>query len=267
MTVLQVFACMSFFFVLRAAIPFFNFMTATLSEGPKAMVGGGAAIIILGGGLTNDGEPPRWQQERCAVAAKLYHEHAAAGGEKKPPGGASSEGAPPPPRIITLSGGTPWKPPPEDKRGFPITEAAASAKFLASGLTPERLRVPYEDIMEEAFSLDTIGNAYFLRAMHTDPAGIRRLHVVTNQFHMPRTKAIFAWVFSLPLVEGGAPSAYDLRFHTAADAGLDEKTVALRSAKEAASLKNLPATSGRVRSMQALHKFIFDDHKVGLSVR
>ena len=35
--------------------------------------------------------------------------------------------------------------------------AAASAKFLASGLTPERLRVPYEDIMEEAFSLDTIG--------------------------------------------------------------------------------------------------------------
>lgn len=34
--------------------------------------------------------------------------------------------------------------------------------------------------------------------MHTDPAGVRNLHIVTNQWHMPRTKAIFNYVFALP---------------------------------------------------------------------
>ena len=118
------------------------------------------------------------------------------------------------------SGGTPWKPPPRDSRGFPITEAAASARTLSD------LGVPFDHLFEEGFSLvrvpegrgswsvsratksrartscrplfvfhlrvslakDTIGNAYFLRATHTDPAGWRNLVVITNEFHMPRTR-------------------------------------------------------------------------------
>jgi len=116
------------------------------------------AIVVLGGGLTSEGLPPPWQQARCRLAAERYAEVIAAGQT-------------PPPAVVTLSGGTPWKPPPGDARGFPITEAASSARYLAS------LGVPYEHLFEEGFSLDTIGNAYFLRTMHTDVAGWRRLEV------------------------------------------------------------------------------------------
>jgi uncharacterized SAM-binding protein YcdF (DUF218 family) len=116
------------------------------------------AIIVLGGGLTPDGSPPLWQQARCKLAAELYSKAVAAGQS-------------PAPVVITLSGGTTWKAPPRDDRGFPITEAASSARYLAT------LGVPYEHLFEEGFSLDTIGNAYFLRAMHTDVAGWRRLEV------------------------------------------------------------------------------------------
>ena len=234
------------------------------SSDDSAVVGGGSAIIVLGGGLEASGAPPSWQKERCHVAAKLYHEAISSSSSS------SSAAVPPPPRIIALSGGTPWKPPPRDARGFPVTEAAASVLYLGKEMEPAALRVPFEHLMEEAFSLDTIGNAYFLRAMHTDPARIRRLSVITNAFHMPRARAIFEWVFSLPLAVGpsGAVAAgdqiphapYTLTFYTAENAGMSAETVALRSDKEAASLRNLPKTASRVRSMQELHRFVFDEH-------
>ena len=57
-------------------------------------------------------------------------------------------------------------------------------------------------MLEENWSLDTIANAFFLRTIHTDPAGwtrleevledvYRRLLVINNEFHMPRTEEIF----------------------------------------------------------------------------
>lgn len=130
-------------------------------------------IIVLGGGLTSDGLPPLWQQARCKLAAELYSK-ATAGGQS------------PAPVVITLSGGTTWKAPPRDDRGFPITEAASSARYLAT------LGVPYEHLFEEGFSLDTIGNAYFLRAMHTDVAGWRRLEVCSVTFTKKRIRKLLA---------------------------------------------------------------------------
>ena len=210
-------------------------------------VGGGLAIIVLGGGLNEDGTPPSWQRERCRLAAILYHKIKESRGTA--------------PRVITLSGGTPWKPPPRDARGFSITEAAASARYLATELEPANNRVPYDDIMEEGFSLDTIGNAYFLRVMHTDPGRLDSLAIVTNEFHMPRSRAIFQWVFSLPLKIGGSSTNYALTFHTASNTGMDAATVKLREQKEMASLQNLPKTIGGVQSLEMLHHFIFDKHR------
>ena len=60
-------------------------------------------------------------------------------------------------------------------------------------------------ILAETCSYDTIGNAFFARTVHTDPRGLRRLLIVNSKFHMPRTEAIFRWVF------GAAPDCgYDL---------------------------------------------------------
>ncbi len=84
--------------------------------------------------------------------------------------------------MIVLSGGTPHKPNPLDARGFWVSEAASNARYLlALGVSPER-------VLEESFSLDTLGNAYFARAVHTDVRALCRLAVVNNGFHMPRTR-------------------------------------------------------------------------------
>ena len=140
-------------------------------------------IAVLGGGLTDQGLVPPHTELRLQKAVELYRHH-----EQLIPNSAV---------IITLSGGTPHKPPPVDKRGFPVWEAAAAARRLIA------LGVPAHHILEENFSLDTVGNAYFLRAVHLDPAGFNQLLVITNNWHMPRTRAIFSHILSLPARSSG----------------------------------------------------------------
>lgn len=94
-------------------------------------------IIVLGGGLTADGLVPAHTQLRLDKAVTHY----------KRLKDLKQEAI-----IIPLSGGTTHKPNPNDKRGFPILEAAAAAKRLIE------MGVPSSSIMEECYSLDTLGN-------------------------------------------------------------------------------------------------------------
>ena len=127
------------------------------------------ATLIPGGGLTATGEVPSWVAARLDRAIAMYQ------GEY----------------LIPLSAGTTHKPPPLDEQGFPVLEAIAAARYLAEqGIPPAR-------ILPEICSLDTIGNAYFARVIHTDPLGLSTLRVITSAFHMPRTQAIFEWVFHI----------------------------------------------------------------------
>ncbi|MEM9121473.1 MAG: YdcF family protein [Cyanobacteria bacterium P01_F01_bin.56] len=99
--------------------------------------------------------------------------------------------APPPRFLIPLSAGTTHKPPPLDVNGFPILEFVAAARYLQHrGIEGSR-------ILPETVSLDTIGNAYFVRLQHIEPLQLQRLHVITSAFHLPRTQAIFDWIFAL----------------------------------------------------------------------
>lgn len=91
------------------------------------------AILVLGGGLTSSGQVPLHTQLRLEKAVSLL---------KKYPGSV----------IITLSGGTPHKPNPLDLNGFPIWESSAAAKKLVE------MGVSAENVFEENFSLDTVGN-------------------------------------------------------------------------------------------------------------
>ena len=43
------------------------------------------------------------------------------------------------------------------------------------------------------------GQAYFVRTTHVDPADIRKISIVTSSWHMPRTKAVFTKIFSMPV--------------------------------------------------------------------
>lgn len=197
------------------------------------------AIVVPGGGQAEAyaGPTPPHMVARLDLAAKLYHAAQA-----------------PKPRIICLSGGTPHKPNPRDARGFDSKESTASARYLIG----ER-DVPPADVLEEAFSLDTIGNAYFLRVWHTDVAGYRSLLVVNNAFHLPRTRAIFDHVFSLPAAPGAAAPDYALTYAEAPNA-LPPDVEAARVRREAASLAAYAKTAARVATLADMHDFLFFDH-------
>lgn len=107
--------------------------------------------------------------------------------------------------------------------------------------------------------------AYFLRAVHLDPSGLRSVAVITNTWHMPRTRAIFDFVFSLPRTTGSpavtAPYEYKLTYWTAPDGISDPHLLGVRQQKEAAALAQFQASLPlSIRSFQELHRWLFTQH-------
>ena len=65
--------------------------------------------------------------------------------------------------YIVLSRGTTHKPPPRNARGFPVDESVASAQYLVEhGVEPSR-------ILQDTWSVDTVGNVAFTRLMLIEP--------------------------------------------------------------------------------------------------
>jgi hypothetical protein len=185
------------------------------------------AILVPGGGVRPSGELPVWVQARFDRAI-----------ETQPDG-----------PFVALSGGTSHKPSPLDASGRPIFEAYAGAAYLL------RRGIPGSRIYTEISSYDTIGNAFFARVEHTDIRGWRRLLIVNSAFHMPRTEAIFRWLFHLD-----PPRQYELVFQASSDAGFPAERLAARRAREAASLAAFPAIANRLRTLADVHEWMFRDH-------
>jgi uncharacterized SAM-binding protein YcdF (DUF218 family) len=187
------------------------------------------AVLVPGGGLRPDGALPPFVLSRLETAQVLAGD------------------AP----MILLSAYTVHRAPPRDAAGYPVLESVAAAEaLLARG-------VPATRIWAETASLDTIGNAYFARVIHTDPAGQRRLLVVNSAFHMPRTRMIFDWVFGLP----PADPPYALDYHAVPNQGLTEAGLEARRVKEVARMEQLRHTIPRIASLAALHRWLFTEHR------
>jgi len=203
------------------------------------------AIVVLGGGLTSDGNVPYHTRLRIQRAAQLHKEL-----------GKSAF-------IITLSGGTPHKPNPLDSSGFPIWEATAAAKALIEeGVSPEC-------ILEEAFSLDTIGNAYFLRTVHIVPGRFTKMIVITNKWHMDRTRVMFNKVFGLPDVNGLWQVSNSVSIeYSEVDDGLSGSALESRLKREKASVDAFVThTQHHFSTMQQLHLWLFTKHSAYASSR
>jgi hypothetical protein len=160
--------------------------------------------------------------------------------------------------IVALSAGTTHKPPPLDGDGFPVFESTAAAGYLIRrGIQPSL-------ILCETASYDTIGNAYFARVIHTEPMGARKLAIITSDFHMPRTRAIFQWVFGLkPVKSPGFPNAggdYVLFFEEVTDEGIDADMMAARKERESAALENVLHLQETIRTLEDFHRWFFRRH-------
>lgn len=196
-------------------------------------------IVVPGGGITESGSLKKWVIKRCELAETLFREN-------------------PNSKIFVLSRGTTHKAPPMDMYKRPIHESSQSMRYLVRNLS-----IPVENIYEENVSLDTIGNAFFLRVIHLDimfPPGSKvNIQVVTNEFHMPRVKVIFDWVFGL--FSSRHKPKYQLSYVSAKDDGFDSELLDLRKGKEEKSLRNLKDNViPRIVSIQDLHAFIYREH-------
>lgn len=183
-------------------------------------------VLVLGGGVRDDGELPPWVVRRFDAALELAGD------------------AP----IVCLSAGTVHRPPPLNGEGYPWLESIAGAAHLL------KRGVPTHRVQVEAISYDTIGNAYFAKLLHVDPAGWRDLVVITSEFHMPRSQAIFEWVFGMDR------GRYTLRFEATADDGLSSVLLERRREKEAAALRSLRRVMERVRDLTTFHRWIYTEH-------
>lgn len=193
------------------------------------------AVLIPGGGVDPEtGNVRPWVAARFDVALRL--------------GGDASY-------FIPLSRGTTHRPPPRNSHDYPIDESTAGAAYmLRNGLSdPAR-------ILLDNWSVDTIGNAFYSRHMLAEPLNMRNLAVITNEFHMPRTRAIFEWVFALPAMDGSSPR-FSLEYCTAPNSGLSPEDVQGRVSRELASLEKLKAeTIPRISSISELTAFLHMTH-------
>ena len=158
--------------------------------------------------------------------------------------------------MMPLSGWTSHRPAMLDADGRVLTQSLAGARYLIDhGIRPER-------IFCQTTSYDTIGDAYFTRVQLTDPLGWRRLLIVTSQFHMPRTEAIFRWICSLD-----SPIPYQLEFAASANDGLSEAALAARVEREQTSLRTVEQLRERLTSIRAVASWPFTAHNAYRSVR
>lgn len=188
------------------------------------------AIVIPGGGLTAGGGVPLWVQRRLDRAIEIRKDE----------------------YIIALSAGTTHKAPPKNKDGFPVFESVAAGEYLV------KKGIDAGCILLETCSYDTIGNAYFSRMIHTAPLGLRKLLVITSGFHMPRTRAIFEWVYGLSGGLGDGP--YELDFEATPDDGLDAAALAARKEREQKSLENVTRLRDSMKTFEEFHRWLFTEH-------
>jgi hypothetical protein len=109
-------------------------------------------------------------------------------------------------------------------------------------------------ILPEAISYDTIGNALFTRLLHTDSLGLRRLHVISSEFHLPRCRAIFDWVYSL------SASDYSLTYESTPDVGISLEGLEARRAKEGAGIERVQILRTKILSLTDLHRWVYSEH-------
>lgn len=151
------------------------------------------AIIVLGGGILPDGALSPISKNRLDYALALFEREAV-------------------PLVVTGKWSLLLEAPP------PRTEAEAMREYVLA-----RGTVTADDILLEDQSMETIGNAYYLKVGILAPRAWHKVLAVTSEFHVPRAEQTFVKVFS---------QAYTIDF-VAAPSGLQGPELAAKERVEA----------------------------------
>ena len=190
------------------------------------------AIVVLGGGLWQSSVIPPWAERRLDGAALLRE----ACVERMPTAS--------PPSILICGGGSPHGLPVLDaSTGQVVHEGTAYAEYLVS-----RWGVPSSGLLKESSSYDTVGNGYFSAMIHAVPSGWGRMAVVTSEFHMERSRAIFETVYGL--VERSLGVRVGLEFVAVRDDGVEGEVKRGRAEKERASLETWRRNTDGMESLK-----------------
>ena len=150
--------------------------------------------------------------------------------------------------IICLGGGTYHKPPIINRRGFVIHESSACVNYLK-----EIGKIDSKYIYKEWASYDTIGNVYFSLVNHIKLMGIKNIMIITSDFHMPRVKLLFRWLYFFD-------DEYNLYFHQSSDKGL-EYLVDERIEREMESILNIKNNlMTNIKNLHEFHKWFYTEH-------
>jgi len=195
------------------------------------------AILVLGGGRPiHRSLPPPWVTSRCDLAAQAHNIL-----DKTP--------------ILTLSAGTAHADQLLNEKGLPVWESEASALYMIS-----KHQIAVGNIFMETSSYDTIGNAYFARTSFCEVFRWKKLLVITSEFHMPRTRAIFDWIFNTPNREGGENPGYRLLYLQSPNSGLSEEIVAARIEREEIGRKRVVTQQRKYSTLPKVLKFLTTEH-------
>ena len=188
------------------------------------------AVIILGGGVREDGTLPIWVLRRIKKAIEYQNKTR---------------------YFITSSAYTTNKKPVINKMGFPVNESVKMGELLVkAGIDESR-------ILTERWSHDTIGNAYFTRLIHTDQLNLKKLLIITSEFHLPRSKTIFKWIFGL---NNSFLKPYKLDFESVSDSKINSIIIRSRMEKEKISLQKLFEIKKNINNLKQLHQWLFRKH-------
>lgn len=209
---------------------------------PKHLIRNLDVIIVLGGGVPDDpNSPPLYVKKRCDYASEVYHRN----GESKVNK----------PNLLALSAGTAHLPQLISSDGLPVWESTATASYLI-----RENKVDPTHVYVETTSYDTISNAFFTRTNFCDIVGWKNLLIVTNEFHMERTRLIFDWIMKAS--PSSPPSQeYTLHYLSVPDDGLSDEALQVRAEKEAKSadtVKNV--LSKKYTSLHDIWVFLTHQH-------